>query len=44
MFRINAQFCAKSVRIDTKFLEKSHFLQKQETLAQQTLLFRGNPT
>jgi len=45
MFRINAQlFLQNRFRIDTKYLQNSHFLQKHETLAQQTLLFRGNPT
>ena len=35
-------------RIDTKvirnFVQKSHFAQKGEPVAQENLLFRGNPT
>ena len=45
---MNAHFMQTWFRIDTKmmrnFVQKSHFVQKRETEAQQHLLFRGNPT
>ena len=41
IFRMNAQFRAKWFRIDTKIM--SNFVQKREIVAQENLLFRGNP-
>ena len=48
LFRINAQFRANLVvLIDVKmmqnFVQKNHFVQKHETVAQENLLFCGNP-
>ena len=44
---MNAQFRANLFRVDSKimqnFVQKSHFVQKRETVAQENLLHRGNP-